>query len=201
MLSLIVSSSYFLFSLVLTNSTLALWAARVLSVTSFWIYASPPATSVTETSAGSPSSSSSSSGSPGKTFFLTIVGCTGTGLGFGLAPSLVSSFASSFGFGAGTGGAIGFPVDVFPFLPVVTVIELGEMAVSLDSLASSSYFFSTFSTSSLPPGSVTIVALASFSAVSTAFLFSSTLAVNFLILAAVFSTVSASFASTSLQVF
>jgi hypothetical protein len=132
---------------------------------------------------------------------LIIVASTGTGTGFGFSPSLPSSFFSSFGFGAGTGGAIGFPVEVFPFLPTETVIAVVEVeTLSLASLASSSYFFSTFSTSSLPPGRVTMVALASFSAVSTVFFDSSTFSVNFLIFAAVFSTVSASLPSISLQI-
>jgi hypothetical protein len=169
----------------------------VLSVTSFVIYASPPGTSVTDTSAGSPSSSSSSSASPSKTFFLIIVCWTGTGIGFGFSPAF--GFSSSFGFGAGTAGAIGFPVDVLPFFPEVTVTELVEISVlaGFSAFFSSSSFFSYFSTSSLPPGRVTIVALASFSDDSTVFLTSSILLVSFLIFSADSSTTLASLLSVS----
>jgi len=133
-----------------------------------------------------------------------MVGATGTGTVFFSSSFFSSSFVLDFGFGAGTGGAIGFPVDVFPAFPAETVTELVEIEVFFSSsfsfLVSSSCFFSTFSTSSLPPGRVTTVALASFSAVSTFFFYSSIFSVNFLTFSVVFSTTSASFESASLQI-
>jgi hypothetical protein len=89
---------------------------------------------------------------------VSVIGC-GIGAGF---PSFF--FSSSFGFGAGTPGGFGFPVDVF-VLTDVTVIEV----VVIDGPSSFFSFFSFSSASSVsfsPPGRVTIVALASFSAVS-----------------------------------
>lgn len=92
-------------------------------------------------------------------------GDTGTGTGFFFGfPSSSFSGSSSFGFGAGIGGGFGFPVVVFPL-----VADVDEIVMLVDVIAGASVDFSLASSLAMslsPPGRVTMVALASFSACS-----------------------------------
>jgi len=92
-----------------------------------------------------------------------------------------SSFlgSSTFGFGAGIPGAFGFPVDVFP-APLEAVMVI--LALVIDAPVVSVSLASSLAISLSPPGRVTIVALASFSAASLVLVAASIVFVSFSIL-------------------
>jgi len=119
---------------------------------------------------GSPSSSSSSEITTDPiifyVFLIALVGYTGTGTGsLMILPSSSFFGSSTFGFGAGIPGAFGFPVDVFDdvfeAVTVILALVIEDPVMSLSDALDSSLAMS-FS----PPGRLTMVTLASFSAFS-----------------------------------